>query len=38
MKNKKIIIGIIAIIVIVAIIVATVILVQKNDQKQAEQA
>ena len=38
MKNKKIVIGIIAIIVIVAIIVATVILVQKNDQKQAEQA
>ena len=38
MKNKKIIIGIIAIIVIVAVIVAAVILVQKNDQKQAEQA
>ena len=38
MKNKKIIIGIIAIIVIIVIIVATVILVQKNDQKQAEQA
>ena len=38
MKNKKIIIGIIAIIVIIAIIIATVILVQKNDQKQAEQA
>ena len=38
MKNKKIVIGIIAIIVIIAVIVATVILVQKNDQKQAEQA
>ena len=38
MKKKTIVIGIIAIIAIVAIIVAAVILVQKNDQKQAEQA
>ena len=37
MKNKKIVIGIIAILVVIAIIICTVIFIQKNDQKQAKQ-
>ena len=37
MKNKKVVIGIIAILVVIAIIVCAVVLIQKNDQKQAEQ-
>ena len=37
MKNKKVVIGIIAILLVVAIIVCAVILIQKNNQKQAEQ-
>ena len=37
MKNKKIVIGIIAILVVIAIIVCAVVLIQKNNQKQAEQ-
>ena len=38
MKNKKVVIGIIAILVVIAIIVCAVVLIQKNNQKQAEQA
>ena len=37
MKNKKITIGIIAILVVIAIIICAVIFIQKNDQKQAKQ-
>ncbi len=37
MKNKKVVIGIIAILVVIAIIVCAVVLIQKNNQKQAEQ-
>ena len=38
MKNKKITIGIIAILLVIAIIVCVVVLIQKNAQKQAKQA
>ena len=37
MKNKKVVIGIIAILVVIAIIVCAAVLIQKNNQKQAEQ-